>query len=56
MDEATMSMRKAALLLTVLVVGGCAGGSSQHADDGNYKARTLCQNTAIGSDAKTVCY
>jgi hypothetical protein len=49
-------MKKAAFVLTMLMVGGCAGGASNRADDGAYKARQLCQNTAIGADAKRVCY
>ncbi|WP_158807000.1 hypothetical protein [Beijerinckia sp. L45] len=50
-----MAKKNAALLVIVLMLGGCAGSGS-HADDGTYRKRALCQETSIGSDAKSVCY
>jgi len=62
-----MSVMKATLVLTALVVSGCvfdrgttpqAGSSSAQAqrEDEAYRARQRCQSTMEGNEPKTICY
>ena len=46
-------MKKAAMVLALLMIGGCA---ASHQDSAEYEKRALCQSTSIGSEPKTICY
>ena len=60
-------MKHAAILLTVLLLGGCvtdgqtetgaagAAGSTR-AESAAYEKRQRCQSTSIGSQPQTICY
>jgi hypothetical protein len=50
-------MKRAALLLAVLLLGGCASDpNAPRGDTAAYRERQRCQSTTIGSQPETFCY